>query len=144
MLRKGKSNARFITHRAVLEMRQQHPDYGKWSIQKIGRKLSVDYVLYTRVTQLVLQPTPSYPLITPAVALNLKVIDVDAPTLHARVWPEEKDGRAMAGERQTIQISETDPDAIDAEARKLGYDTAYFVSMPFIKVDMEEKRPVER
>ena len=144
MLRAGKSKAAFISHRAAVELRQQNDQYRKWSIQRIGQKLSVDYVLYARVTQLVLLPTPEYPLITPTVALNLKVIDVDAPTLHARVWPEEKSGRVMNCKRQTIQVSETDPDAIDSEARKLGFDTAYFVSMPFIKVDMENKRPVER
>ena len=144
MLRSGKSQARFISHRTAVELRQQSDDYRKWSIQKIGRKLSVDYVLYARVTQLVLQPSPNYPLITPAVALNLKVIDVDAPTLHARIWPDEKSGRAMSCDRQTIQVSETDPDAIDSEARKLGYDMAYWVSMPFIKVDMEDPPPVER
>ena len=41
----------------------------------------------------------------------------------------------------TIQASDH---VADIEARKLGYDTAYWVTMPLIEVDLEKKPPVER
>lgn len=145
MLREGGSRATLLPLRAVADLRQTNPDFESWSLQKIGSTLDADYVLYIRLDQLVIRESLEYPLLTPAVSLRMKLIGVNLPSAHARVWPEEeKQGRLVSCARQSAQAADSDPDAVDLEARKLGYDTAYYVSMPFIEVDLEERPPVER
>lgn len=143
MLGDGKSPATILPLREVTQLRRTHDDFAKWSLQKIGRTLEADQVLYIRIDRLVIRPSPEHPLLTPEVDLHMKLIDVSAPSVHARVWPEEKEGRAVSCQRRLTEAPDTNPDAADVQARKLGYDTAYWVSMPFIKVDLEESPPVE-
>ncbi|MFQ5806891.1 MAG: hypothetical protein ACE5I3_10620 [Phycisphaerae bacterium] len=144
MLQEGKSRATMLPLRPVTDLRRTQPDFDKWSLQRIGRELQADYVLYLRIDRLVIRQTPDYPILTPAVDLRMKVIGVNQPSVHARLWPEAKEGRPVNCTRQTAEAADTDPDATDVEARKLGYDTAYYVSMPFIEVDLEKPPPVER
>jgi len=142
MLREGKCAATFLPIRKVTDLRRRAADFRKWSIQKIGRELDADQVLYIKLDSLIIRPAPDHPLITPESALRMKLIDVQAPSLHARIWPEEKAGRSVGCKRQTAHLADENPDAPDIEARKLGYDTAYWVTMPFLTVDLEESPPV--
>ena len=144
MLREGESQATLMPLHAASDLRREHADFSKWSLQKIGRELNADYLLYLKIERLVIQPSLDHPLLTPEVALRMKLIGVREAAGHARLWPEEKTGRPVNCKRQYSEAGDTNPDAADAETRKLGYDTAYWISMPFIKVDLEEKPPVER
>lgn len=129
----------------AMRLRGENPDYASWSIQKIGRELGADYVIYCRVDALQIREYPTAPIISPQIELRMKVIAVDNPEGDARVWPAgelEDEGRTVTCSRLTVHA--TQPDAVDREARKLGLDTAYFLTMPFIEVDLEDPRPVER
>ncbi len=144
MLREGESEATLLPLRAATDLRRKHADFAKWSLQKIGRELDTEYVLYLKIDRLVIQPSRDHPLLTPEIDLRMKLIGVNEASVHARIWPEEKAGRLVTCKRQYSEAGDTNPDAYDAETRKLGCDTAYWVSMPFIEVDLEEKPPVER
>lgn len=144
MLREGKSQATLVPLRPIAELRRAHPDFDKWSLQRIGRELQADHVLYVKLDRLVIRQAPDYPILTPMVDLRMKLIGVSEPPAHARLWPEAKEGHAVSCARQSREAADADPDAADVEARKLGCDTAYYVSMPFIEVDLEQNPPVER
>ena len=144
MLREGKCEATFVPLREVIELRQRHADFTKWSVQRVGKELGADQVLYVKLDSLTIRPTPDHPLLTPAVSLHLKVIGVAEPSAHARLWPEEREGFPTDCKRQVNQTADENPDGPDIEARKLGHDTAYWVTMPFLEVDLEENPPVER
>ncbi|MBU0616492.1 MAG: hypothetical protein KKI02_02120 [Planctomycetes bacterium] len=144
MLRDGKSQATILPLREVTDLRQANADFAKWSLQRIGRTLRADHVLYIKIDRLVIHPSPEYPILAPEVDLHIKLIGVNEPAVHARIWPEAKEGHAVSCRRQVAEAADTNPDAADIEGRKLGYDTAYWVTMPFIKVDLEKRPPVER
>jgi hypothetical protein len=144
MLREGKSQATILPLRDVVELRQANTDFATWSLQRIGRTLAASHVLYIRIDRLVIRPSQQHPILTPEVDLHMKVIGVDPQAVQARLWPEAKEGHAVSCRRQVAEAADTNPDAADVEARKLGYDTAYWVTMPFIKVDLEKSPPVER
>lgn len=144
MLRDGKSHATVLPLRDVTDLRRTQTDFAKWSLQRIGRTLGADHVLYVRIDRLVIRPSPDHPILTPEVDLHLKLIGVDEPVAHARLWPEDKSGYPINCKRQVAEADDSNPDAADVESRKLAYDTAYWVAMPFIKVDLEEPAPVER
>jgi hypothetical protein len=144
MLRDGKSKATILPLQQVTQLRHANADFAKWSLQRIGRRLGADHVLYVRIDRLVIHPSPDYPILSPEVDLHMKVIGVHEPAVHARIWPETKEGHPLSCRRQVAEVADANPDAADIEARKLGYDTAYWVTMPFIKVDLEKRPPVER
>ncbi len=143
MLREGGCKAEVIAYRKLFDLRQRNKDFARWPIQKIGRKLGADYVLYIRLDDLVIRQTPDAPVLTPSVRLHMKLIDVHQPPPHARVWPSDDDARPVRCTRQATTVADENPEAADTQARKLGYDTAYYVTMPFIKVDLEKPPPVE-
>jgi hypothetical protein len=143
MLEEGKSKATVLGLQAVSDLRRANPDFDKWSLQRIGRALQADHVLHIRIDRLVIRQTPDYPILTPAVDLRMKLIGVSQPGVHARLWPQAKEGHPVSYSRQTTEAADTGPDAADIEARKLAYDTAYYVTMPFIDVDLEQPPPVE-
>jgi len=144
MLRDGKSEATILPWRKVTELRYANADFARWSLQKVGRALGADQVLYLSIDRLVIRPSPEHPVLTPEVDLHMKLIGVHEPPLNARIWPEAKEGHHVSCKRLIGEAADTNPDAADIEARKLGYDTAYWVTTPFIEVDLEEKPPVER
>jgi len=140
MLRDGKSHADLLPLRAVDDLRREHGDFSKWSLQKIGRTLDVDYVLYLRMDRLQIREAADHPLISPRLEGRLKVIGVEEPTGKERVWPDSREAREITCKRRSSDAD--DPDAADAQAAKLGSDAAYWVTMPFITVDLEESPPV--
>lgn len=143
LLREGDSHAQLLPHQEVVQLRRTSTDFKNWPIQKIGRELGADYVLYIKLDNLVIRSEPDHPMLTPAVDLHMKLIDIHQPAVHARVWPEEREGREASCARLRSEAADANPDAEDLAARKLGYDTAYYVTMPFLTVDLEDKPPVE-
>lgn len=140
--REKKSTAVLLSPDVVSALRSQHADFATWSIQRIGRTLRASHVLYVRIDELQLRTTPDVPVIEPRVTLHEKVILADSPQHDARVWPEEQEGRLVTCSRPSGEVSDSADE--DDMVRKLGFDTAYFVAMPFFETDLEEKRPVER
>lgn len=140
--REKKSTAVLLSPDEVSALRSQHADFATWSIQRIGRTLRASHVLYVRIDELQLRTTPDVPVIEPRVTLHEKVILVDSPQHDARVWPGDQEGRLVTCSRPSGEVSDSAEE--DDAVRKLGFDTAYFVAMPFFETDLEEKRPVER
>lgn len=139
-LEKGKWNATLVPLSATYDLRSR-TEYPTWSIQRIGRELSADYVLYMRIELLGTRESPLTPVLSPRVEIRMRVIEVAAPAARARAWPEEPEGHLVRCTRQVIEAS--DPEMEDGELVKLAKDTAYWTSMPFISVDLEEKTPIE-
>lgn len=137
-----KSKIEFVPYAEIMALRQQHEDFGKWPIQRIGHELGADYVLYLRQDKLSSHSSPSHPLLEPSVLLRAKLIETDKPPEQARVWPPEKEGREVACSRQTQQA--TGIDLVDSEMAKLGKDTAWLVVIPFFDTSEEVKPPVEK
>ena len=144
MLREGKSQAALLPLSKISELRRRNADFSKWSVQKIGRELNADQVLYIKIDSLVIRPTPDHPLLTPEVSLHMKLVGVQDPSVHARLWPEAKEGHPVQCKRQVAEAADENPEGPDIEARKLAYDTAYWTTMPFLEVDLEVNPPVER
>lgn len=148
LLRDGKWKASLVGFEELVELRQSNPDFSKASLQKIGRNAKADYVLYARIDSLDIRESLdardslSQKILSPKVDMRVKVIGVTLPSTEARVWPKEADGRVLSCSRQTSEGA--DPDHEDAETAKLAYDTAYWLTSPFIDVDLEKKPPVER
>jgi len=136
--------ARVVPYDEVVRLRQANRDFSSWSIQRAGRRLNAEQVLYVRIEDLRLRPSSDDPVITPEVGLNVKVIGVREPTVHARLWPDkdaETEGRWLTHRRQPKEVENRD--VIDAEAAKLARETAYYVARHFHKYDLEVKPPRE-
>lgn len=141
IFRANKINTQVVPRPEVAGLRRAHADFSRWSIQRIGRALTAEQVLYLRIDKLQLREAPGHPVIAPAVTLRAKVIATDAPRQHARLWPEEAEGRLITCARDPQEA--TDAELIDAEAVKLGRDAAHLVSRFFMRVDLEEPPPKE-
>jgi len=142
-LRDGGSKAEFLPLRAAADLRRDHPDFDQWSLQRIGRELNASHVLYVRIDRLTIRQSPDYPVLTPAVELHMKVIGCGKDPEQARLWPAAREGYAVSRTRPAAEAADSEPDAADIQARKLGIETAYWVALPFIAVDREVKPPVE-
>lgn len=136
------SRAQLLPQRKLTDLRRRHADFHRWSTQRVGRELEVDYVLQARIESLELRSSADNPVLAPRVSMRLKVIAVDHPPGDARVFPAEKEGYPVECRRMPSEAGS--PAQIDEEIAKLGKDTAYWVMMPFFDVDLEEKTPVER
>lgn len=128
--------SKVIPYTEMISLRQK-PEYARWSVQRIGRELAADQVLYLRAERFLLRETPEYPVLTPSVTLRIKVIDPDAPANHARLWPIDDRGTELQCSRPASEAS--GPDAADRAAQSLARDTARLVARFFYDVDLEEK-----
>jgi len=135
--------AQLVPQEEFYRLRQQNADFGKWSVQKVGRRLDAKQVLYVRIEELQLREAPDSPVLQPGVRMRLRLVDPQAPPKSAQLWPspQERDGREVARARQHREA--TDSMVIDEEAAKLGKDAAYIVAAPFYDVDLEKKTPWE-
>ena len=141
--RQHKIRAQVVSRDEVQRARQENPDFARWSVQRVGRWLLADQVLYVRIESLQLYEAPGSPLLAPRVQMRVRVIGVNEPEETARLWPgpEEPGGRLMQRTRQPKEA--IDSVLIDAEAAKLGREAAFLVAMPFRDVDLEQKPPWE-
>jgi len=126
-----------VPQEEILRLRQQNPDFERWSLQKIGRSLNAPYVLSLSIEQLQLRASPEVPVLEPQVRMKAKLIGSNAPAESARLWPTstEREGRAMFVKRPAVEASS--PLVFDEQAAKLGRDTAWEVAGPFHDVDLE-------
>ncbi|MEW6250060.1 MAG: hypothetical protein AB1716_05390 [Planctomycetota bacterium] len=126
-----------VPQEEILRLRQQNPDFARWSLQKIGRSLNAPYVLSLSIEQLQLRASPEVPVLEPQVRMKAKLIGSNAPAERARLWPTsaEREGRAMFVKRPAVEASS--PIVFDEQAAKLGRDTAWEVAGPFHDVDLE-------
>lgn len=135
--------AQLIPLEDIARLRQQSPDFGQWSLQKLGRRLNAQQVLYVRVERLQIREAPGSPVLVPVADLRLKLIDPNAPPEAARLWPGRQEHQGREVQRARPAREATDGVAIDSEAAKLGKDAAWLVAMPFYDVDLEQKTPWE-
>jgi hypothetical protein len=144
LLRENEVTATIIPYDDITNLRQTQADFTSWSVQKIGRELNADQVLYVRVENLSLAQKDE-PVMTPAVTLRVKLIAPRAPAANARLWPEtdkEREGREVACKRHPVENEGVD--RVDSEAAKLARETAYYVARIFHKWDAEVPPPRER
>ena len=135
-----KIKVELVPQEDILRLRQQNPDFDKWSVQKIGKRLNVPLVLLLTIEQLSLRASPEMPVFEPKVHLRLKLIGADQPPPQARLWPSlsEAAGREIEVSRPAIEV--TSAMVFDEQATKLGHDTAWEVAGPFYDVDLETVR----
>lgn len=138
--RKYKSTASITPPAEVMELRRSAVDFSKWSVQRIGRELNVDYVIYLHVVDFGMRDRPDDPIITPHVAMQMKLIAVDHPSTDARVWPDDPEGKFIECARQVREAG--DYEGVDTEIKKLGSEAAYYVMMPFFNVNLEDHHQV--
>jgi hypothetical protein len=132
-----------VPYEQLVTLRQTNPGFRDWSVQRVGRQLEADQVLYIRVDRLQLGGRDE-PLVSPAVKLCMKVVGVREPAANARLWPDpaaEPDGRCLTHERTAKEAG--GPEVLDAEAAKLAREVAYYILRPFRKWDLEEVPPRE-
>ncbi|MFH1746924.1 MAG: hypothetical protein ABIG44_07750 [Planctomycetota bacterium] len=142
--RDNKVPTRVIPFEDVVQLKQSQPEYRNWSVQRIGRDLDADRVLYLRIDQLRARSDPGDPIIQLSVELRAKLIGVSEPPMHARLWPnrdKEMDGRIITHSRPPKEADSLD--IIDAETVKLGHETAYYVARCFHEYDEETNPPRE-
>lgn len=136
-----KVNDKIVPVEEIQDLKNDHTDFAKWSLQRIARELDAEQLLYVRVERLSMSTTDGYPLLQPGVELRLKVVGRDAPVDHPRLWPEEREGRLIQRARPTREAADTL--VVDSEAEKLAKDAAWLAAKPFYKFDTEEKDPWE-
>ncbi len=141
IFREKKLRIRLLGPAVVHRLRREHPDFRRWSVQRVGREAGADYVIYVRASRLTFRDAPDAPVLTPRLEARIKVIDVHQPAAHARVWPEDPEGHPVQCTRRPVHAPS--PQAVDETATKLGRDAAYWITMPFVTVDLEKRPPVE-
>ena len=132
--------AEVLSYERTQILKQSNPEFGQWSLQRVGRAAEAQYVLYLRISDLRLVEAPDDPLVSPRMALHAKLVSVDAPDADAVVWPDarkEREGRAFTYSRPPQE--RTGAEIVDREARNLGYDVAERLARYFYKFDAEEK-----
>ena len=143
LFRENKVPSRIVPYENVIELKQTQPDYRAWSLQKIGRKLGADQILYLRIEQLRLRSRTDV-VVTPYIELRIKLIGTQEPAVHARLWPgrdAEPAGRAVTHQRSPVEME--NPELMDSETAKLARETAYYVARHFHKYDTETNPPRE-
>ncbi len=136
-----KIRAELVPQEEILRLRQENPDFNKWSIQKVGQKLDVPLVLSLRIDDFQLKATAAMPVIEPAIHLHMKLIR-SSNQGEARVWPAatgpmaEREGHEVSVTRPAVEASS--PMVLDEQAVKLAKDTAWEVAKPFYNVDLEK------
>ncbi len=141
IFREHRLSVRLLGPQAVHRLRSAHADFARWSVQRIGREAGADYVIYVRASRLTLRESPGAPVLAPKLEARIKVIDVHQPAAHARVWPEDPEGYPVQCTRPAAHAP--DFQAVDRAAGKLGRDAAWWITMPFVTVDLEKRPPVE-
>ena len=136
ILRAENISSNVVPRERAQSLPQRHPDFRSWSLQKIGRTLGADQLLYVRIQELRVRETPDHPLLSPMVRLELKVIDVNAPPSRARVWPEYG-ARELPPITRQVQEAST-RERTDLAILKLARDAAQEVAKPFYDVDLEQ------
>jgi hypothetical protein len=135
-----KISTNIVPYRDMTRLSRDHPDFPKWSQQRIGRAVGADQLLYVRIVELRVRQTPDHPVLEPMARVQWKVIDPNAPE-HARLWPRDE-AREVTVTRQTEEA--TTRERADIALSKLANDVAQMTALPFYEVDLEERTPTAR
>lgn len=141
VLEAKKVNTQVAPPAELMALRQAHADFRSWSLQRIGRELDGEQVLYIRVDELRIKDSPDHPLVNPYARVRVKVVGVHESESKARLWPDKDEWRDVEVERPVQEAGSNTQ--IDAVAGKLGRDAAVLVAQFFHDVDLEEKTPRE-
>lgn len=135
----NKVRAEIIPYRKVLELRSGAAGWRTWSMQRIGRELGAEQVLYILIEDLTLREDDTMPVVTPRATLRMKLIGVNDPAAHARLWPEEPEGRLLTVTQSPQEYNGFQ--SVDSAATRLARETAWLAAQPFYEVDLEAARP---
>jgi hypothetical protein len=139
LFRANKVAAQIVPQQELVRLRQTYPDFRRWSIQRIGRQLGAEQVLYVAVDTLVFQDRPDNPVVMPYASLRVKVIGTHELSPNERLWPDDEEGCPVVCRRPPVEAISRE--VVDIEAAKLGRDTAQYVARLFFKWD-EENKPI--
>jgi hypothetical protein len=137
-----KSATEFVPLGDVYALRRSRPDFASLSVQRIGRELNAEQVLYIRIDELRTRESPDLPVVEPSVSVRCSVVGVHALPDMARLWPSEGEGRRETATRQA-QMAAGPPD-VDLALSKLAKDLAWRITVPFFQTDLETPLPVAR
>ena len=138
MFRSEKISSNVVPLDRSMSLPLRHPDFRTWSLQKIGRTLGADQLLYVRIMELRVRETADHPLVSPMAQIELKVIDVNAPPSRARIWPENGARELPLITRQPQEAASREK--TDSAIIKLARDCAYRIAEPFYDVDLESPK----
>ncbi len=141
IFKERKVKSQVVPFEDVVELRRSNADFDSWSLQRVGKALDAEQVLYLRIEHLAIREAPDSPVMTPTVAVRVKVIGTDRAASEARLWPTESEGRPIACSRPTEEVG--DAMMMDTAATKLAKDTAQEIAKLFYEVDLEEHTPKE-
>jgi hypothetical protein len=143
IFREQKVKAQLIPRDELVRLQQQNPDFATWDLQKVGRRLNAQQVLWVRIDRLTIREGGNSPMLQPLMQARVKVIDPAKPAAEARLWPgkDERGGRVVQRNRPAHEAG--DALQVDSESAKLGKDSAYVIAQWFYDVDRERLTPWE-
>ena len=141
LLREHKLTDDIPPYAAQLDLQARFPDYPHWSVQRIGRELHAAQVLYIRVTGLTLRETPEYPVLEPKARVRLLVLDPQASSEKARLWPADQDGKELEATCTAEEAS--DKSREDQLVQRLGRAVAEHAVRLFYEHPTDDKPPTE-
>lgn len=143
IFKEKKLNAKIVPHARMLDLRQSSADFAKWSVQKIGRELHAEQVLYIMIDNLHTRERPDHPILHPRVELRARLVGVQAPAAHPVLWPvDDPAGREISAAQQPQEAGNINRD--DAAIAKLARNAAQEIASYFYDLDLEDGPPKER
>lgn len=139
-LKEQEVKAEFVPFREMLALRRE-PGYAGWSVQRIGREVDADQVLFIRLDRLSMRESPDYPVVEVKAVADVKVIGTSDPEAQARLWPEDPGGRQVKLDRPAKEASQ--PRVADEEMTKSARVLAREIARFFYEYDPEDKLPIE-
>ncbi len=99
----------------VQQLRQDEPEFGNWAIDRVGRSVGAEQVVYVLVQDF--QLTEEQLVMRPTIAMRIKVVDVDSGR---RLFPvNDQMGYAIGHELVYEQMSDAPATAKQLLARRL-------------------------
>ena len=96
--------AALIPYETVKTLKTEAPDGRRYSIQRLGKELGAENIIYINISQFELQSDPDSPLIRPAGAARVKVIAVGTGE---RLWPVDLAGQSVQAQgRREAEVLE--------------------------------------
>jgi len=132
--------AEFVPFREMVALRQK-PGYAGWSVQRIGREVGADQVLFIRLDRLSTREAPDFPVVEVKAVADVKVIGTSDPEAQARLWPGNPGGRQVKLERPAKEASQ--PRVADEELTKSARVLAREIARFFYEHDPQDKLPIE-
>jgi len=138
LLKENEVVADVVSYDRLVNLQQAEPQFNRWAISTVGKKLGADLVVYVNFQEFSLKDVSVGTLWRGRLGANVRVVDVHEAR---RIWPDESAGRAVsASEPTTDNASES----YGAElARKLAGQLAEEVAGLFHSRWVDRHRPKE-